>query len=186
MGLPRKHLKPVSTPDTGFTGHSVYHTRIAELDVTIGEAPRIATGYYSQYTPRQKRTRDVFTPVLRIQEVVKDNDPKERECYKRGEPHEELESIPFHEERSSRTFKICTKLAPVHRQDLISLIRQYEEVFAWGPEDMPGVDAGLFIYRLHVDASFQPIKQKKRNSSDEKNLAIQKEVEELVVAKAIR
>ncbi|GAA0141162.1 hypothetical protein LIER_02369 [Lithospermum erythrorhizon] len=43
LGLPRKHLKPVSTPLTEFTGHSVYATEIAELDLTVGEAPRSVT-----------------------------------------------------------------------------------------------------------------------------------------------
>ncbi|GAA0179078.1 hypothetical protein LIER_29927 [Lithospermum erythrorhizon] len=39
LGLPRKHLKPVSTPLIGFTGHSVYSIGIAELELTVGEAP---------------------------------------------------------------------------------------------------------------------------------------------------
>ncbi|GAA0145393.1 hypothetical protein LIER_05598 [Lithospermum erythrorhizon] len=43
LGLPRKHLKPVSMPLTGFTGHSVYAAGIAELDLTTGEAPRTTT-----------------------------------------------------------------------------------------------------------------------------------------------
>ncbi|GAA0152522.1 hypothetical protein LIER_43182 [Lithospermum erythrorhizon] len=51
---------------------------------------------------------------------------------------------------------------------------------------MPGVDAELSLHRLHVDPSFRLVKQKKRNFSDEKNLAIQKEVEELVKADALR
>ncbi|GAA0169575.1 hypothetical protein LIER_24026 [Lithospermum erythrorhizon] len=43
LGLPCKHLKQVSTPLTGFPGHSVYPTGIAELDLTVGEAPRKTT-----------------------------------------------------------------------------------------------------------------------------------------------
>ncbi|GAA0186605.1 hypothetical protein LIER_33893 [Lithospermum erythrorhizon] len=35
-------------------------------------------------------------------------------------------------------------------------------------------------YNLHVDPSFRPIKQKNRKFSDEKNIAIQKEVEDLI------
>ncbi|GAA0140994.1 hypothetical protein LIER_02238 [Lithospermum erythrorhizon] len=42
------------------------------------------------------------------------------------------------------------------------------------------------LHRLHVDPSFRPIKQKKRNFSDEKNLAIQKEVADLMKSHAIR
>ncbi|GAA0146472.1 hypothetical protein LIER_36326 [Lithospermum erythrorhizon] len=51
---------------------------------------------------------------------------------------------------------------------------------------MPGVDPDITLYRLHVDPSFRPIKQKKRNFSDEKNLAIQKEVGDLIMSHAIR
>ncbi|GAA0142582.1 hypothetical protein LIER_03446 [Lithospermum erythrorhizon] len=51
---------------------------------------------------------------------------------------------------------------------------------------MLGVDTELSLHRLHVEPSCRPVKQKKRNFSDEKNLAIQKEAEELVKANAIR
>ncbi|GAA0151850.1 hypothetical protein LIER_10478 [Lithospermum erythrorhizon] len=51
---------------------------------------------------------------------------------------------------------------------------------------MPGMDAELSLHILHLDPSFRPVEQKKRNFSDEKNPAIQKEVEELVKTNAIR
>ncbi|GAA0167516.1 hypothetical protein LIER_22434 [Lithospermum erythrorhizon] len=44
---------------------------------------------------------------------------------------------------------------------------------------MPGVDKEIALHKLHEDPSFKPVKQKKRNFSDDKNRAIQKEVEEL-------
>ncbi|GAA0151080.1 hypothetical protein LIER_09874 [Lithospermum erythrorhizon] len=43
LGLTRKHLKPVATPLTGFTGHSIHPIWIAELDVTIGQGSRMVT-----------------------------------------------------------------------------------------------------------------------------------------------
>ncbi|GAA0177055.1 hypothetical protein LIER_42125 [Lithospermum erythrorhizon] len=33
-----------------------------------------------------------------------------------------------------------TKLDDTHKEALISLIREFEDVFSWGPKDMPGVD----------------------------------------------
>ncbi|GAA0147828.1 hypothetical protein LIER_07434 [Lithospermum erythrorhizon] len=45
---------------------------------------------------------------------------------------------------------------------------------------MTGVDKEIALHKLHVDPSFKPVKQKKRNFSDDKNRAIQKEVEELI------
>ncbi|GAA0142584.1 hypothetical protein LIER_03447 [Lithospermum erythrorhizon] len=161
LELPLKHLKPVSTLLTGSTRHSVYPTGIAELDLTVGEAPRTTTvkasftvvdipdpsyngligrpllnalmavvsplhlkmkfptsggvreisgdqkmemvcyqlsiqrGVSINTPPRQKRKSEAHTPVLKIQEAAKDNDPKEKESDKHGEPHEELELVPF-------------------------------------------------------------------------------------------
>ncbi|GAA0180543.1 hypothetical protein LIER_30125 [Lithospermum erythrorhizon] len=43
LGLARKHLKPVATPLTGFTGNSIYPVGIAELDVMAGNASRTVT-----------------------------------------------------------------------------------------------------------------------------------------------
>ncbi|GAA0175625.1 hypothetical protein LIER_28762 [Lithospermum erythrorhizon] len=128
----------------------------------------------------EKRTREAHTPVLKIQEAAKDNDPKKKESEKHGEPHEELELVRFRVEQKSKTFRIGMKLPPIHRKELICLVREFEKVFAWAPEDMPGVDTELSLHRLHADSSYRPVKQKKRNFLDEKNLAIQKEVEEVV------
>ncbi|GAA0145026.1 hypothetical protein LIER_36058 [Lithospermum erythrorhizon] len=43
LGLARKRLKPVATPLTGFLGDSIHPVGIAELDVTVGSAPRMVT-----------------------------------------------------------------------------------------------------------------------------------------------
>ncbi|GAA0141161.1 hypothetical protein LIER_02368 [Lithospermum erythrorhizon] len=51
---------------------------------------------------------------------------------------------------------------------------------------MSGVDPNIALHRLHVDPSFRSIKQKKRNFSEEKNLAIQKGVADLIRSHAIR
>ncbi|GAA0169454.1 hypothetical protein LIER_23941 [Lithospermum erythrorhizon] len=136
--------------------------------------------------PRQKRVREAHTNVMKVQSTFEDNDPNDKESAKHGEPHGELELVPFREGHKSKIFRIGTKLSPPHRMEFIHLIQEFGEVFMWGPEDMPGVDADLAIHRLHSDPSFSLVKQKKRNFSDEKNLAIQKEVEELVHSNAIR
>ncbi|GAA0146552.1 hypothetical protein LIER_06478 [Lithospermum erythrorhizon] len=51
---------------------------------------------------------------------------------------------------------------------------------------MSGVDSGITLHKLHVDPSFKPVKQKKRNFSDDKNRVIRKEIEELITAKVIK
>ncbi|GAA0157480.1 hypothetical protein LIER_14738 [Lithospermum erythrorhizon] len=102
----------------------------------------------------------------------KDNSPKERENPKIPIPHEEVEEIPFKPAVKEPTFRIGT--------------REFEDVFAWGPEDMLGVDPEAAMHRLHVDSMFVPIKQRKRTFSDEKNMAIKTEVEALLKVRSIR
>ncbi|GAA0165507.1 hypothetical protein LIER_20896 [Lithospermum erythrorhizon] len=113
-----------------------------------------------------------------------DNLPKERESLRRPVPHKEVEEIPFKHATKELTFKIGTRLGHTHQEELISLVREFEDVFAWGPEDMPGVDPKVAMHRLHVDSMFVPIKQRKRTFSDEKNMAIKAEVEALLKARA--
>ncbi|GAA0155089.1 hypothetical protein LIER_12905 [Lithospermum erythrorhizon] len=51
---------------------------------------------------------------------------------------------------------------------------------------MPRVDPKISLHKLHLDPSYKPVKLKKRNFSEEKNLAIREEVDESIKAGAIR
>ncbi|PWA53623.1 TO45-2 [Artemisia annua] len=66
------------------------------------------------------------------------------------------------------------------RRQLITLLKNSQDVFAWEPSDMTGVPRRVAEHRLNVNVQDRPIAQKKRIFSEEKNLAINKEVEEWV------
>ncbi|GAA0170450.1 hypothetical protein LIER_24701 [Lithospermum erythrorhizon] len=51
---------------------------------------------------------------------------------------------------------------------------------------MPGFNPDVALHKLHVDPTFKPVKQKKRNFSDEKNHAIRSEIDDLLKAGAIK
>ncbi|MGS7457615.1 hypothetical protein, partial [Mycobacterium tuberculosis] len=74
------------------------------------------------------------------------NSQKERVSEKKGEPDEKLEIVQFKKKVKEKTFRIGTNMNVQHRSDLIALIREYEDVFAWGPEDMPGIDPQIAIH----------------------------------------
>ncbi|GAA0161243.1 hypothetical protein LIER_17603 [Lithospermum erythrorhizon] len=84
-------------------------------------------------------------------------------------PHQEVLIVHFRQENKEKTFRIGTKLGEDHQQRLIALIREFEDIFVWGPEDMPGIDPAIAVHRLYVEPTFSPIKQKKRQLNDEKN-----------------
>ncbi|GAA0155589.1 hypothetical protein LIER_13285 [Lithospermum erythrorhizon] len=113
-----------------------------------------------------------FTDRLDGGENNEDNLPKEKESEKRAMPREEVLVVPFTQENKERTFRIGTK--------------EFKNVFAWGPEDMSGIDPAVAVYRLYTDPTFPPVKQKKRLFNDEKNTAIREEVQALLKAQEIR
>ena len=87
---------------------------------------------------------------------------------KRAEPNEKLEVIEFQPGNKDKTFRIDTTLAKDHKEGLIEVIREFQDVFAWNPADMPGVDPQVALHKLHADPTFKPVKQKKRNFNEEK------------------
>ena len=60
----------------------------------------------------------------------------------------------------------------VFKEELIQLLRSYADVFAWSPDDMPGLDESLAMHSLDVDPKKRPVKQKRRNFAPERQRAI--------------
>ncbi|GAA0174501.1 hypothetical protein LIER_27883 [Lithospermum erythrorhizon] len=83
-------------------------------------------------------------------EVDEDNLQRERESEKKAMPHEEVLTVPFKQENKEKTFQIGTKLGKEHHQRLIALVREFEDIFAWGPEDMPVIDTTVVVHRDEV------------------------------------
>ncbi|GAA0154610.1 hypothetical protein LIER_12543 [Lithospermum erythrorhizon] len=213
LQLPWSLLQSLHTPLIGFIFHSVYAMGVVTLDFTVGAGTKMkftTPGGIGEICGDQKRAQICYQTSVALlnkgknelnnkwvrenhmevnvmrNEEEEDNSPKEREYGKKGEPHEDVENVPFKKEIKDKTFRIGMNFGEKHKQRLISLVREYEDVFAWGPEDMSGIDLAIAVHRWYVDTTFLPIKQKKRNFSDEKNLVIREEVQTLVKANTIR
>ena len=101
------------------------------------------------------------------------------------EPAVDTESVIIDPEQPNRKIKIGTGLETVFKQELTHLLREYADVFAWGPEDMPGIDESVAMHSLDVDPKKKPVKQKRRNFAPERQQAIDDEVEKLLKADII-
>ena len=137
----------------------------------MGSNQLAAQQCYSTSTKTPMETLGASTPkpvVRSVKSVAMREDPD------RASPHEDMELIEFAPGQPSKTFKIGTKLDKKHRLALIRLIREYEEVFAWSPEDMPGVDPAVATHKLHINPNYHPVRQKKRNFNDEKKFSHKK------------
>ncbi|GAA0170973.1 hypothetical protein LIER_25119 [Lithospermum erythrorhizon] len=99
----------------------------------------------------RKRSRGNHMEVNTVRnEEEEDNSPKQRDNEKKGEPHEEVEEIRFEQGKADKTFRIGTKLGEEHKQRLIALVREYADIFAWGPKDMPGINPKVAMHKVYV------------------------------------
>jgi len=71
---------------------------------------------------------------------------------------EELETINVGNEEIKRELKIGTLITPEEKEELIALLRDYVDVFAWSYEDMPGLDTNIVVHRIPLVEGCKPIK----------------------------
>ena len=70
--------------------------------------------------------------------------------------------------------------------EMLLLLVQNVDIFAWSPYEVPEVDLEFIVHRLNVDPLFPPKKQKPRRSAKEHVEAIKQEVKQLKEAGAIK
>ena len=58
-----------------------------------------------------------------------------------------------------KSISISEGLLLTEREELIALIREYINVFAWNYEDMPGLDPQIAMHRLNIKSDVKPVKQ---------------------------
>ena len=86
-------------------------------------------------------------------------EPEEEECgWTSGLPVDQLEEILIRGEDLAKTVKVGGGLDPKIKKDLVELLREYNDIFAWSHEEMLGIPLSLATHRLAVDATFKPVK----------------------------
>ncbi|CAL1384455.1 unnamed protein product [Linum trigynum] len=135
---------------------------------------------------------------------VRGNLEEARECYQATIKHLEVDlvdtrgdiprpeavegdvAIPLNEEHQEKTVRISTHLTNEEAQKLLLLFREYQDLFVWGPEDMPDVPRSVSEHRLLVKIKARPIQQRRRHLSVEKQMALKEKVRRLLKAWFIR
>ncbi|XP_056688741.1 uncharacterized protein [Spinacia oleracea] len=127
--------------------------------------------------------------------------PKRKSCTKRGRtdlnmehfderpvsaprpmPDGLTENIELEVGNMDRTVVIGTEMGSDMKVNLISLLREHADIFAFSADEMPDIDPEIMVHRLNADRNVRPVRQKKRNFSTEKMTAIQEEVDKLLAA----
>ena len=73
---------------------------------------------------------------------------------------EKLEEVDLSSDPlKSRPISIRSKLSGEENSELILLLKEFKDVFAWGYNEMPGLDLGLVVHTLNVDLEARPVAQ---------------------------
>lgn len=71
---------------------------------------------------------------------------------------EELVEVNLSEGGEERMVKISKSLLEEENRRLISLLREYKDVFTWKYEEMPGLNPKLVTHKMSVDPKAKPAK----------------------------
>ncbi|XP_019163604.1 PREDICTED: uncharacterized protein LOC109159946 [Ipomoea nil] len=112
--------------------------------------------------------------------------PPKKTAIPRPEPAVELEEIEIDPAQPGRRVRIGVGLPEKLKGEIVKVLQEHRLVFAWGPEDMPGVDRSIISHRLAVDPEHRPIVQKKRYSANDRREFVKKEVSTLLAAGHVR
>jgi hypothetical protein len=83
-------------------------------------------------------------------------------------------------EEIKRELKIGTLITLKEREELIALLRDYVDVFAWSYEDMPGLDTDIVVHRVPLVEGCKLIKQKLRRTHPEVLIKVKAEIKKIV------
>ncbi|XP_065015514.1 uncharacterized protein LOC135642962 [Musa acuminata AAA Group] len=197
LGLPGDSMKPIFSSLTGFTGDSILPLGAITLPLTLGAPPRSKTVMTTFLFPIHAGTGEVagspresrrcYLAAVSLHKKARIEpplaDPREA---KKPAPHPEPRGstidVPLLEDRPEQTVKIGSELPEQKRKQLVGLLQQNVDVFAWSPSDMTGVDPEVAQHHLSISPDARPVKQKPRRHAPDRQLAIREEVGRLLEA----
>ncbi|KAK1694107.1 hypothetical protein QYE76_010804 [Lolium multiflorum] len=99
---------------------------------------------------------------------------------------DELEEVDIGPGDRPRPTFISRKLDPQLRSQMIALLKEYPDCFAWDYTEMPGLDRSIIEHRLPLKKGFRPFQQRARQMKAEILEEVKKEIEKMLAAGFIR
>ena len=81
-------------------------------------------------------------------------------------PHqEEIELVNLGTDEERKEFKVSTCMLANIQEELIVLLREYQDIFTWSYQDMPGLNPEILLHRLPLKPESSP--HEKETKEDE-------------------
>ena len=105
----------------------------------------------------QKRTLSQSTLIRGLNNLILNEKKHFEQC---GPPTEDkVIQINVDDQTHLKLISISESLSSTEKKDLISLIKEYIDVFAWSNEDMPGLDPQVAMHCLNIKLDAKLVKQ---------------------------
>ena len=99
---------------------------------------------------------------------------------------DELEEIDIGSGDRPRPTYVSAKLDPEYKQELVNILKEFKDCFAWEYYEMPGLDRSIVEHQLPIKPRQRLFKQALRRFNPNMLDDIEKETERLLEAKFIR
>ena len=99
---------------------------------------------------------------------------------------DDLEEVDIGPGDKPRPTFISKRLDPILREQMIALLKEYRDCFAWDYTEMPGLDRSIVEHRLPLKKGFRPFQQRARQMKAEILEEVKKEVQKMLDAGFIR
>ena len=118
-----------------------------------------------------------------VQEEVLEEPAKETQI----QPEEELKETNLGAELGSqKPVFISSQLTIQENEQLVTLLKEYMDVFAWNYDEMPGLDPGLAVHALNVDPGVKLVIQPTKVFHTDVETQITQEVKKLLATGFIK
>ncbi|CAL8134521.1 unnamed protein product [Prunus armeniaca] len=102
------------------------------------------------------------------------------------EVEDPLQEINLGTEEDPRPTFISALLKEPLKNELVALLQEFKDCFAWHYHEMPGLDRELVEHKLPIKEGYLPVKQARRRMSMDTELKVKEEIERLLKAGFIR
>ncbi|KAL0373374.1 UNVERIFIED_CONTAM: hypothetical protein Sradi_3253100 [Sesamum radiatum] len=152
------------------TSHVVVSTYHMKLKFLVGDGVGEVRG--DQYTVRKcyveaikssNNQMEVDIPNKESNKNFPQQEDQRGAVPTRVQPAEELLSIQLVPREPDKIIKIGSQLSLRLAGQLITLLQQNADIFAWIANDLIGIDPSIDVHTLNVDPTFSLVKQKKRH-----------------------
>ncbi|RDX93270.1 hypothetical protein CR513_24490, partial [Mucuna pruriens] len=97
----------------------------------------------------------------------------------RPQPTKDLKEIQIGADPYEKT-KIGASLKEEVKKQLVRFLFENRDIFAWFPEDMPGIDPYFMCHHLSISPRTRPMSQKKRKLGEEKRKSTKEKINKLL------